>query len=49
MDGDCNWNGGTISCAGVMRDYKGMIRGGFLFNIGGGDSYKAEVWGSLWG
>ena len=49
VDGACNPNGGASACAGVMRDYKGKVRGDFLFNMGIGDCYVAERWAILMG
>ena len=41
VDGACNPDGGASACAGVVRDYKGKVRGDFLFNMGRGDCYVA--------
>ena len=45
VDGACSIPGGMTSCAGVLRDSRGEVRGGFLFNIGRGDCFYAKTWG----
>ena len=34
---------------GVLRDHRGMVKGGFLFNIGRGDCFLTERWAVLMG
>ena len=49
VDGACSILEGMTSCARVLRDSRGEVRGGFLFNIGWGDSFYAEMWGICMG
>ena len=48
-DGSGRGTVGNIACGGVMRDWKGEVKGGFLFNVGNGGSFLAELWGILMG
>ena len=44
VDGACRR--GRTSCNGVLRDYMGVVKGGFLFNIRYGDSLMADSYGT---
>ena len=48
-DGACQSLLGIAASGGILRDYKGEVKGGFMFNIGQGGSFLAEVWGILMG
>ena len=48
-DGACNPKLGMIACGGILRDYRGEVKGGFMFNIGHGVSFEAEMWGIIMG
>ena len=42
-DEACNPNLGMITCEGILRDFRGEVKGGFMFNIGRGVSFEAEM------
>ncbi|WCJ31985.1 Polynucleotidyl transferase ribonuclease H-like superfamily protein [Euphorbia peplus] len=48
-DGACLETNGHIAAGGVLRDNNGDWKGGFLHNIGRGNSFEAELWGILSG
>lgn len=49
VDGSCATTNGISGCGGVLRDYEGCWKGGFLYKIGCCSVDEAEAWGVLQG
>lgn len=40
---------GVAACGGILKDYKGEVKGGFMLNLGKCGSFLAKVWGVIMG